>query len=257
MKWLTDFWKMRRQSGSVKIAILLFLFALYFIVQSVIAVVGYAEFVNQKVEYIITVSDPNGVQSSDISKLKSLDNVAYISPQRLYSITYKSDTDLESLSVTEVYADYLHSAYDIDSAISGKSFYLNKSAWNEIMPDDTSESTRMAYTENETSEKTAQFIFTDTLSDASPMAYSAGNSITLNGCTSIRVMFSKTDITGKTLEAIRTLGYSIENEQEILDGVHELEIVMLKLKYGVIIAVLSISFGYALVKEQYKKRHHT
>lgn len=258
MKWLSKFWKIRRRHGSVKVAILLFLAALYFIGQSIFAVWTYMEFAEQNVEYILGVSNPEGVQSSDLKKLEKLDDVCAVTMQRVYSITYKYGAEAKMLPVTEVSPEYLQSAFGIDSASSGAGFYLNQSAWDEMIKgnmtvDGSMKSLSVPYSEDETLSKTAQFVLNDALKNDSPMAFAAGNSVSFAGCTNIRLMTEKTDISGMTLENLRMLGYMVENEQEILEGTHELEIVMLKLKYGLIIAVLAFSLGAVLVKDAYRR----
>lgn len=252
MKWLTNFRKRYRRYGSVKMAMLLFVLAFCFLVQSGSAVAKYAGFADKSVEYTITVNNPGGVQDSDLLKLKGLDHVICISPQREFFITCVSGTETKMLPVVEVYADYLQAAYGICTQNIGNCFYLNENAWKEIAADSAEKSIYMPYSEDGLTNKTAQLHLNEGLNHALPMAYTSGNSVSLAGCKSIRMMTEKTDITGKTLEDIQAMGYSVENEQEIREGIYELEIVMLKLKYSFIIAGLLIAFGYTMKKESFR-----
>lgn len=252
MRWWNSFWKMRRQHGSVKTATMLFLAALFFIVQSIIDVSSYIGFVNQKTEYILRVSSPEGVQASDFTKLEKIEDAGSISRQREYSITYKRDAAENLLQVTELSADYLKSAYGIDTSSAETCFYLNEPAWEETKADEKTESFQMSYEKEDGTSGTARFVRASGLGNDAPMAYTVGNSISLAGCMNIRLLAGKTDITGTVPGKLQMLGYVLENEQDIQNGAHKLEITMLKLKYGLIIAALAASFGGVLVREAYR-----
>lgn len=252
MRWLIDFWKMRRRYGRVKIAVILFFISFYFIVQNIFSVMNYVRFANQNVEYVILVNRQEGVQKSDISKLKKLENIVCISPQKIYSVTCKNGAEIKTLPVTEVEAEYLDCAYGIKENTFEENFYLNESAWLEITFENTEKTVQKMYQTEELSDKNGQFTLVETLGEGAPMAYAAGKSVSFAGCNSIRMMCSKIDITRKTLENIRMLGYSVENEQEIQEAVYALEIVMLKLKYGTVIAVMAFLFGCDMLQYCYK-----
>lgn len=253
MKWLNKFRKMRRQYGSVKAAILLFLFAGYFIVQNVSAVISYTEFMNQKVEYQIAVYAPEGVQKSDITRLEKIENVLCMSPQQMSSITCRIMSEEVVIPVAKVQAEYLKNAYGLHAGADQTCFYLNQSAWEMIMNGRTGNSVHMDYTAEDMAAGNASFILIDTLKDDTPMAYTSGNSVSLAGSNAIQLMCSKNDITGGTLQKISRMGYRVTNEQEIREGMHELEIVILKIKYGMMIAALAFLFGSVLMREAYRE----
>lgn len=253
MKWLSKFWKMRRQYGSVKVAILLFLFAGYFIIQSILAVTEYARFMGQNIEYQIAVYTPEGVQKSDFKKLEQVENFLCMTPQKVSTIIFQTPAGEKMIPVTEMYADYMQQVYNIQTSSSQASYYLNESAWKEVVYDETKNSVRMDYSREDMTAGNAQFTLSLGLRNDMPMAYTSGNSVSLEGCTSIRLMCSKNDITGSTLEKIQRLGYAVENEQEIREGMHALEIVMLKIKYGMMVVILAISLGWVLMKEAYRQ----
>lgn len=255
MKWLSKFLRMRRRYGSVKLACLFFLAAFGFLVQGITSAAEYAGAVNRSVTYILASGSPAGVQQSDLARLRKLENVRVLSPQRLYSITCVCGAEETTLPVTEVYADYLQGAYGIHADSAGTCFYLNESAWKEIAgeeeaPDGTENQVSRLYRAGEEENRMARFVLESGLDHSSPMAYVAGNSVTLSESSSIRLLMEKTDITGKTLEKISAMGYSAENEQEIQEELRELETVMLKLKYHALLTGLSAALGYVLIQKQ-------
>lgn len=244
MKKLCELWRIRKQYDSIKLAIVLLLCAVYFLVFGTVRAVSYTKYLHQPVEYLLQAQSESASLDIAPSKLCDIKGVVSASFQRDFIIT---TDDQKPLSVSELSPVYLYLCYGIEINGSGKKVWLNPTAFDEVFG--TSENSCMqAFYTADGKRESAEFIRCKALGSDTAYAVSVGTTSSFGNSQLIRVMFEGTDVTGDNVRKIEKLGYTVSDKEAILTQSYEQEKMLSELKYCAVSMVLSLIGTFAFVR---------
>ena len=248
MKKLLDFLRLRKQYDSIKLALILFICAVFFLTSGIIQIVSYASYLNKPCEYILEAYSDSASLEIGLQKICDTEGAVCASFQYDYIIT---TGDNKTLMVSELSQEYLRVCYGIESGASSHKVWLNSVAFDEFIGDSESDSVRLSYIVDGKTES-AEFIRWEPLDSENAYAVSVGTTVTLGNSRIVRVMFDSIDVTETNARKIENLGYTVSNREDMLTQSHEQALLFANLKCSIIGAILSLVGGYAFV-EVYKK----
>ncbi len=243
---INEFRRICHQYDSMKFAVLLILCALYFLVSGIMGFVGYFSNISKPVEYVLISKSPIDMSSTTISKIKALPDFVALSLQSTGSVSIGEADETVFITLHRLSAEYF--AYGYGETAAQKHLYLNKADYAKLS--DQHKSDRVNYTDYDGIYNNAHITYSDKTNlpqgEGLVLATSADFE---NECTALRVMFSKTDITGGTIESLQRLGFGIENYDKIIEMANAEELTFTKFKYSAIISFLSTAFAIVLSKK--------
>lgn len=241
MRRLTDFLKLRKQNDRVKLALLFFLLAGYFGVTSGMQVAEYASAVGEPVEYVLQSPSTGAVLDMGMQKIREMDGVLGVSRQTEITLS----TEDKSLVATVLDRQYLSNCYGLNSTGAGHQFWLSKAAFDSFLGN-TASPARLAY-QIEDSRESGNFTLADSFPAEESYAVTAGSTVDLGGSSTLRVMLEKTDLSGADVRRLESLGFSVMNREFLLEQSYETELMMTRLRYGLIATILSVTAGIAFL----------
>lgn len=286
MSWWRRFWRLRKQNDIVKIMLLFGVLGFTFLVNAVYSGIQIYKLVNTPVEYVMSGWYGNS-SDSRLSELARLENVTAVSCQMDGAAAVKYQTIESSISYVELSEEYIESVYGIKDSGSMKNFYMNPAAYkrftqsvyfrtavNKAGMDEigenagyTDEGLRVNYAldgqvqmENEDSLAgnpasgiaygTAKVVLVDTnIAGDEPYVFCKGDRVSLlKSATSVRVRAGQQDLDGMNIKRMQELGFSVANEELIIRTEYEQEIQMIKIKFGLLLAVICVVSVWALGK---------
>ena len=240
MNILQKLLRARRQSDAFKFALILFGLAGYFIWAGVMQVAAFTAAVNSPTEYILGSSYTGAVLDAGIAKIREMENVTAVSRQREYTITAGD----KALTVTELERAYLTGAYGLsEDSLTG--FWLSPAAYRSFVG--SSEFSSRINFEADGKPLAAVFARTEAL-PTDLLAVTCGATLTLKESSTLRVMLETSDFSGATLASLETLGFHPVNQEQITVKNYETQLLLTRLEYRLIAAVLALIAGGALTK---------
>ena len=239
MRWLKDFLRLRRRSGRVKLALLLYLAAAGFAGDVLAGLSEYNIRIRQSVEYILEAGGENGVLEAKLQELRTISGVVDVSRQREFTLTCGEKT----LTVTELTGEYLTSCYGIKDMGFERQYWLSSEAFAELFGKEEP-TQRMSYEVEERTES-GVFVLTDSRLEK-VKAVAKGSSASLGGSNTLRVRLENRDLSGVSAEHMESLGFTIANREEMLTQSFETELMTTRLCYGMIACGLAVLAGYNL-----------
>ncbi len=241
MRRITEFRRICRSYDSIKLAILLILCALFFTARAVTGLLSYFSVLSKPLEYVVSSS----YSSTASSKIKELPNFVVISSQSTAVATLGVGKDAIPVSVRMLSAEYLYKGYGEYGAEN--TVYLSKADYSRLT--EKYKNGRISYTDSTGLYKSMRIAFCESMQlSAGEAVVSAVSAVLNTDCSQIRVMFSKTDITGITLKKLQGLGFTVENYDLINESNHRQSLVFLELKYAFITVLLSSALSAVLIK---------
>lgn len=238
MSWLKELFRLRRQSDKVKWALLLFLLAGALAVDLALRISEYAGLAAEPVEYVLASGKSGATLEVSVQALKEADGVLGVSRQREYSLTVGENT----LTVTELTEQYLAACYGISSP--GNGFWLDEATFRQMFG--SSESPAHAACRLEDKPRTGSFYRRPGIPDGGARAVSRGDSRSLGPAGAVRVMFQSTDLSGTRESTLEQMGFSVQNQEVLLEQGFRSELLATRLRYGSCALALALLAGRLL-----------
>ncbi|MBR1811633.1 MAG: hypothetical protein IJ766_08320 [Clostridia bacterium] len=242
MNRLRKFFRWRRQSNVAKLAVIMLILSVYFLVNGSMQIMKYVRTVHAPCEYLLRLTDT--ITQNDINELLKTDGVLAASPQREYTISFDKE---KNFSVTQLSSDYLFTRYGL-TAEKGH-FYLNDAAFREIAAEAFGNTVRLRYADESGKPYSADFILELSLSGEEPVILAAGTSASLyRDNSTICVLMKNRDLTGADVTRLERLGYSILHREDMIAAAHAQEVLLLTLKFHFTAMLLAACCCAALIK---------
>ena len=229
-----------RQSDSIKAAVMLLALAIMMIGYCIHAAAGYAAILRAPAEYICTLP-----QGSDLllPQLAQNDAVKGYSRQRKAALMQ----DNSIMTVTLLSASYLSDCYGITE--QGRVIWANAAAFSAFCGD-AAQSTAQARGTLDGKPFSAEIIRTDALPDGQPLAVMTASAAELHDADELRVCMTEPDAA-----SLEQLGAHIVNPEVQLAAKYEKQLVLLRIRLGVLAAVLAL-LGAAAFRHIHKHAKH-
>lgn len=241
MKEIQNFFRLRRQSGKVKAALLLFLLAAFFGVHGVEQLKECALGLGEPVEYLLQFGTGGAVFGEKLRELQKMEGVTGVSRQREYTITRGE----KSLAVTELSAQYLAQCYGIEESGFRRHFWLSPQAFSSFVGKGTEPPAHLSYRQAEVL-CNGVFSSSEQLPGDLAGAVTSGTSEALRGSTELRVMFPGPDLSGVTVSRLEGLGFSVVNSQQLSLQEQEFRLLLICCCYDLTACALAAIGGWAL-----------
>lgn len=287
MSWWKRFWRLRKQNDVVKIMLLFSVLGLGFIANAVYNGMQIYKLVNEPVEYVLSGWETGSSLDSRLSELAGLENVAAVSCQIDSVAMVKYQTFESTISYVMLSEKFIESSYGIRDRGSMKTFYMNAAAYKQFTQSVyfrtaegknsgnvqgsslgyVDEGLRVSYsldgqaTSNEegssadnqvsdTAYGTAKVVLVDTdIAGDEPYVFCKGDRASLlRSATGVRVRVGQQDLDGMNVKQMQGLGFSVVNEELIIRTEYEQEIQIIKIKFGLLLAVVCAVSIWALGK---------
>ena len=273
MKRWNDFLKLRRQYDVVKIICLYAAIGIFFLASAFLNGIFLYREIAGSAEYIFTENRNGVLMEARLEEIRRLGCVADVSRQRVVTVSVKYKTNEAVFSCTELSESYIKTAYGLTESGAMKTFYMNRTAYDQLTRDVTGQEKsadqgrlRVSYTTEE-SEQTAAVGGTDEisavavliaegLSEEEPIVFCRGNGTGLSeNVSQLRVLTKRQGITGENVRQIQALGFSLENMQTVREAEYRRELQMVRIKYGGVAAAVSLAAACVLSKVFCKKEY--
>lgn len=213
-----------RQYDSIKATVMLFALAAFLIGYCIHAAAGYAAILQTPTEYICTL--PKDFHILEL-RLAQTDSVKCYSRQKKAALMQ----DNHALTVTLLSAAYLSDCYGITE--QGRVIWANDAAFSAFCGDAVQDSAQIRGT-LDGNPFFAEIIRTDALPDAQPLAVTAAGMSELHEASELRVCMTEPDSA-----ALEQLGVHIVNPEVQLAAEYEKQLVLLRIRFGALAALLS------------------
>lgn len=272
--------RLRKQSDTIKIVFIFGIIGILSIIQ-----VGYYtweiyHYINSPAEYVLT-GDGN-ITQENINALLQEETIAMVSRQLILPITITYNNTKTVLDATMLSRDFIAESLNLkeDSVAETKKIYVDEETFSQFLledkgiqdditnitsldircqmgdesPDaDSDESGEKSADRPEQKYSAAKLISTKSVGAAhraeESFIYIADvNHRLLKNASSLRVQFKKHDLDGLQVKHLRTLGYSIENEERIQEEEYGLKVKLLHIRYGLLCFALCLLASCTLVK---------
>ncbi len=243
MNALRRLWRLRREDGRVKLALLFLLAALALLGYAASGALEYAALLEQPVEYVLAAAESGAALDAALRRLVESGGAVGASRQREYSVSAGEKT----LAVTELDGAYLAACYGIEANGEVKRFWLGSAAFSSFCGSKAESPAQIAFEIGDKSE-TGAFYAAGSLPEG--LAVARGTTKTLSGSASARVMFAKTDPSGADAVLLQSMGFSVVNREELVRRSYEAELLLTRLGFS----LLSAAFAGMLARLYWKTR---
>lgn len=260
MRWLSNFWKIRKQNDYVKIMLILVLLGTGMLGNAITNGVNLYHSTLKPMEYILTGNVTGGINKSQMEEIIEIENVAAASVQTESVLTVKSNENDIVWNCYELSDSYFEEAYKISGSKAMRTFYLTPKAFERL-----SKSTEnlkktgiyklhMDYMLGEEESGIGQFVLLENeMFSDEEYAFYQGSDADLSESNQIRVYAEKQDITGITIKSLENLGYEITNSEEVLRAGFQQTKKMIGIKYSIFIGILCFLFVVILKKALFQR----
>lgn len=242
MKALRELWMLRRQSGKVKLALLLFGLAGTILASLGAQAGGFAAKVNQPVEYVLSSGTAGPVLDAKLRQLQEEPGVAAASRQREYSLTNGG----RSITVAELSEEYLARCFGLTGSGASQDFWLDPAAFRNFLGNGAQSPARLAC-QGEDGTVNGTFQMAESLAGREAQAVARGSSVTLAESGTVRVMLERAS--GNGTARLEALGFAVVNREKVLEQNYETELLMARLGWGLLSAALAVAAGRLLFRE--------
>lgn len=251
------FFKLRKQSDTVKIICIFAIVGAAFLCNTVYHVYGIYHYVNTPVEYVLTTGEV--VKKVHVDELLQSEEVMRVSRQMMIPVTLTYQGIETTVSCTMLSQEYVEGMFDTELSASTRKFYMNEAAFqewknllsegNDGMPDLADDGQAYGDTEldiryhlPEESSKSAKLIVAENGEEDGFVCVAEDDSRLLKEACSLRVQFGTHDLDGLHVDKLRKLGFEIENEEVVIEEEYEIKERLLHIKYGLFCSALCLVF---------------
>ncbi|MBD5137206.1 MAG: hypothetical protein HDT39_14840 [Lachnospiraceae bacterium] len=226
MKWFSSLLKRRKQDDRIKIILFFALLGIIFLGNSVYRIVKLYNMVSDFEEYVLTENETIIIKDIQINALSKFENVISISRQKEVPLELKKNSESISLNCLKLSESYLKTVYGININSSMKVFFINKSAYSMMTQSQDfaeefkkgKDSIMADFVLGEESESygTAKVVLVeDKVPDDMPLAFCKAESSDFgNDSSGVRVMFANGDLTSANEEILKSMGFTISDNNE-------------------------------------------
>ena len=239
---------LRKQDDFVKLALLAFLLAGWFLYTACAQGMEFARIQAQPIEYVAESGVSGAVFERNLQELQGTEGVAGVSRQRESLLTAGE----KLLNVTELERGYLTECYGIELSGTGGRYWLNGEAFTGLFGSGIS-SGRLTYERDEKTENGDFFLFSG-FSQESAFAVTLGSTVTLGDSQTLRVMFEHGDPSGADIRKLEGMGFTVLNQAEMQRRSFEAELALTKFIYAAIATLLAAAAGTAFLKCSAERR---
>ena len=269
---IKHFLKLRKQNDTVKIICIFVLAGILCAISVVYHVWGIYHYVNTPAEYILT---GDGVVSKKrVDELLKNEGVAKVSRQMDVPVTVMYRGAKAEINCTMLSEEYVKELFDVAPLPDTKTIYMNEAALSELQQalwennqstpdmvipelteggaefdirysmegdpaDSDGEGTVVA-----PQYKAAKLMVVKSKEKESFFCIAEVDNRLLKEAVSIRIQYEQHDLDGLQVEALRKLGYSIDNENVLIEEEYKIQIKLLHTKYGLLcFAICMIGAG--------------
>lgn len=261
MRWWVRLLRLRKQNDVVKVMFLFFVLGLVFLGNAINSGIHLSGIVKEPVEYVMQ----GAMLDARISELEQLENVTAVSRQIEGAVAVKYNAKETTISFVELSKEYIETSYGIKDNGVMKTFYMNKTAYNNfkrsieftartktVDGEYTDEGIRVSYVLNEQPQSEgenqmavnygmAKVVLVEIGSDDKPYVFCVGESIQLNTvATGVRVRVGQQDLDGMNLKRMQGVGFYVSDEMVVMKGEYQQEIQVLKIKFHVLLAAICL-----------------
>lgn len=252
MNTVGKFLKLRKRYNSIKIAFILSLCTLYFIINGTADVISFGLYINAPTEYLLKSNESGALLDIKAERLLDECEATAVSRQQSYLIENKEGG---IITVSALTPEYLFRAYGITAKEGDKKIWLAPSLFYEFTGEESALSVRMTCTDGK-ERFTADIIQLDILDRGTASAVAAGTSALLRDTDTVKMLSEGLDLSGKRIKAAEKLGFTVMNKDALTEKAHREEIFFSELKYNVICTALSV-LGTVLSIKIYKHETKT
>lgn len=253
-----EFFRLRKQNDVVKLICILALTGAACIANAVYHAGEMYGYVKLPAEYVLTGEDV--IPQKHVNELVQMEDMAEVSRELELPVTVRYKGKEAVLTCRVLSTEYLEGAYGIEISGGTKRYYMNEAAFTELRQSlsedeagftmeqeaNTDEGTEYSIQyledsgipeENETmtnSFKSAKLVVLKEgmlQEEALVCTAESGSRLTKEAVT-LRVFYQKHDLDGLHVEALRKMGYLIENEEKVITEEYEMKIKLLHIRYG-------------------------
>ena len=239
---------LRKQDDLVKLALLLFLAAGWFLYTACAQGINYARIQTQPIEYVAESSFSGAVLEQKLQKLQNAEGVAGVSRQREILLTAGEKV----LHVTELERKYLTDCCGIEISGTDRRYWLSREAFSGLFGGISSPG-RLTYQREEKTES-GEFLLFPGFSEEDDFAVTLGSTVTLGDSQTLRVMFEHGDPSGADIRKLEGLGFTVLNQTEMQRRSFEAELALTKFLYAALAALFALAAGTGFLKCSAERR---
>lgn len=257
---ISEFFRLRKQNDMVKLICILALTGVACFVNAIYHMGSIYHYVNLPAEYV--VMGEGIVTQKSLNAFEQMEDISEVSREMELPVTIKYKGMEAMITCRVLSQEYLENVYEIEISGGTKRYYMNEAAFTELYQN-LSESDASFAMEQE-GQTDGNIEYSIQYSDSSEFyeedvpvsaVYKAAKLVVVkNGmqqeepfiCTAdsgsslskeaftLRVLYQKHDLDGLHVDALRKMGYSIENEEAVISEEYEMKIRLLHIRYGLL-----------------------
>lgn len=260
---IKTFLRLRKQNDVVKIICIFVLGCIVFLTSVLEHLGEIYHYINTPAEYILT--GEGVVSKKRVDELLACEGVARVSRQMDIPVTVMFRGAKAEVNCTMLSKEYMEEMFQTERLADTRKIYMNKAAVSELQQAlwENNESTPDIVSQGETSNESGYAIRYSMAEASDNMGGDGGETATgqyktaklmvvpakekesfaciadtdnrlLKEAVSIRVQFEHHDLDGLQVEALRKLGYSIDNENVLIEEEYKIQIKLLHIQYGLL-----------------------
>ncbi len=241
MKAVRELLRLRRRSGKVKLALLLFLLAGFFGADLAGSLGQYAAGLNRPEEYIFETAMTGPLLDQALARLEQLDGVKGASRQGELVVLSGEKT----LTVTRLSPRYLWDCWGLAPESAGLVCWLNGTAAQGFLGGAQLPARLVCRLEDQ--EAAFLFLPGKAMPEGEPLALTAGSSSQLGEPGLVRVMGAGGGV--ERIGEMEALGFTLQNRELLLAQSYEEELLLTRLSYGLAALALAAAAGRLLYRE--------
>jgi len=221
MSWLRRFFRLRRQSGWVKLSLLSGLLAAALAVDLALCAGELAA--QGPIEYVLERGQPGPVPEALLEQLRELEGVEAVSQQRDALL----ESGEKSLAVTVLSPQYLQDCWGIAPTGAAREYWLNPAAFQLFCGGEAApawiDAQRDGLRESGLCQRAPQ------LPGEAPFAVTAGSSADMGDSAQVRLRFGGEEAGSRAL--LESMGFLVVNQESLLAREYRAELWMLRARY--------------------------
>lgn len=250
--------KLRRQNDIVKIVFVYLLVGIVFMIITIVNTVKFYMAVNEPTEYRMIKSGV--IHTEDISSISGMEDVLCVSRSINESVSIKYQVESLSMPCAVVSKDYIEKIFDVKCDTNSKTFYVNEFTFNQLKQEfrvnNDSNVMSVKYSlggENEEYKNARIVVVEDELHTDEAIIYTFDTDLKLQKeASELQLVITRHDLDDSLKTRFENQGFTFTDDEELISWKYELEIWLLKLKYGILISVMSLLAGIVMYKRELK-----
>ena len=251
--------KLRKQNDIVKIAFLFIFVGSFVLIMTIINVVKFYGQINESEEYTIKKLDK--ISERDLENILDMDNVYCVSPSINNIVSIKYYVSVVDMPCVMVSADYIERVFSVECDTNSRTFYVNDFTFEKLRQemnlnkDSKVISVKYAFAGDEEAEyKNARIVVVEDDLHADELAiYTNDTDLNLQkNAMEFRTIITKHDLDGTLQSDFENQDYFFSDKEALVNWKYNLEIWMLKIKYGIFISAIAIVAGFIMYKRELK-----